>query len=295
MTPSLRAVTLTEPHGGQTNVENVVGVDESEGETCVVVGVRCSRSEDIALVRALIENGLQPFQHKSSSIVRYGSLSEQERAQRVEGLMADLEDSQVSWAAVVCDRGPSPEIRAAATAVAIKKSITNGLSTGAVSHGCGDTVALHDGSYNQYDSDIEALRFALAGHIDTSFQRNICPVLLAFLQDADKIYPQTTAADYIAGYLRDQLTEVTDVAALAVDAVEQFDNSWRDDGPQPDPVYGLDPFQPVRGEGLRSRVIAWIRGQGLPDEPSPTGRDPYRELISQIDDDTVYEYLQDVM
>lgn len=292
MSAPLRSVSLLDSENETLEANNLVGLDESEGDTVVIVAVRCAREDDIALVRALIENELRPFRHKSSSIVRYGDLSEEERADRVGDFIDDLETVSVSWGAIVCERDISSQHKAAAATVAGKKSITNGLATGDVAHGCGKTALLHDGRHNSHTDYHPALRESIPSHIDSSFQQSICPVYLTFLEDADRIYPQTTAADYIAGYLRDQLDSVDDVSSLGMDAVKVFDESWVDPAPQPEPVYQLESFQPIREEGRKSRVLAWLKGQGIPDDPSPTGRDPYLNLIDQIEDDVVYTYLR---
>ncbi|WP_152420795.1 hypothetical protein [Haloarcula japonica] len=277
--------------GESVNADNVIGIDESGDSGSgyyVTVATRCSREADIDLVRNLIENELQPFKHKSSSIIRYSSLTPEGRAERASALLEDLRDTEITWAAIVSQSNPSKEEQAAAAAMAIKKSITHGLSTGAVSHGCGETVAVHDGVRDTYSDYSKDLRKQLSGCCDSSFQRSICPVYLTYLQEADLTYPQSTAADYIAGYIREKYA---DNEAVAHDWIYEFDQSWIDPGPQADPVYRLEEFSPVREAEVRSRVIAWLTGRGIPREPQPTGRDPYQNLIDEIENEIVYEYL----
>jgi hypothetical protein len=239
----------------------------------------------VDLVASLVRNDLQPFQHKSSSIVRYGSLAPEERAERAAALLEDLSDS-VTWAAIVSGARPSEVEQATAAAMAAKKSITHGLSNGAVPHGCGETAVVHDGARDKYSEYSTELQKQLSSCCDSSFQRNICPVYLAYLQEADLIYPQTTVADYIAGYIREAYDKIVDH-----DWIYEFDSSWNDPAPQADPVYHLKRVQPVREAELQSRVIAWLTGQGVPRDPEPRGQNPYRSLVDQIENDEVYEYL----
>jgi len=292
MTSPLRSITVVDAENTQINIDNLVGVDESaDSGSFVIVAVRCTREDDIALVRALVESELQPFRHKSSSIVRYGELDRDERVERVESLLSKLGESSITWAAITCSDNPSNRVKAAAATMAAKKSITNGLQSGNVSHGCGNTALLHDGQYDDYSDYFDDLRTLVSGHFDSGFQRSICPVYLTFLQDADRTYPQNNTADYIAGYLRDQIQHgSTDTLP---EQVSEFDQSWLDSAPQPEPVYHLPEFDPIREEDLRSRVIAWLTGKRIPQDRSPTTRDPYRTLIEQIDDTIVYQYLSE--
>jgi hypothetical protein len=298
MSADLRPVTLQDPSAEtNTNADNVIGVDESGDSGSGIfatAAVRCTRSDDVALVRCLIDNELQPFKHKSSSIVRYDSLSSEERQSRVEDFLDDLQETGVTWAAILYSGRISPEARAAGCAMGIKKSITNGLRTGDVAHGCGDTAVLHDGKRDPSSDYFKCLRKQIPGHCDTEFEQSICPVHLSFLEGADRTYPQTNAADYIAGYLRD-LAEETDLStALNAASIgpEQFDNSWIDPAPSPTPVYRLEELIPVREQELRSRVIAWFTGKGIPPEPSPQNRDPFETFVEQIDDNIVRSYLR---
>lgn len=292
MPSGLRSITLDHPGGERINADNVIGIDESmsgkvEEKYYITTAVRCTREADIQLVSTLIENRLQPFKHKSSSIVRHGRLTPEERRDRVSSFIAGLADTSVTWAAIVSEGNPSENEQAAAAAMAVKKSITNGLSTGDVAHGCGETAVVHDGARDKYSEYTTKLCKQLADCCDKSFQKNICPVYLTYLQEADLIYPQSTAADYIAGYIRDRYEN----GGISHDWVCEYDDSWGDSAPQPDRVYQLERFQPVREAELRSRVIAWMTGRGIPPDPQPTGRDPYRDLVSEIENETVYEYL----
>jgi hypothetical protein len=207
MHPDSSPVTLIDGDSEETvDTENVIGVDESGDSgsgAFAVVAVRCSRSDDVRLVRALIESDLRPFEHKSSSLVRYESLNLEARRERVEELLQSLHDAGVSWSAVLFDGPVSLEQRAAGCAMAIKKSVTNGLNTRTVTRNCGDTAILHDGQPDTSSQYFESLRRQLPSHCNTAFERSICLVHLAFLEQADQTYPQSNTADYLAGYLRE--------------------------------------------------------------------------------------------
>ncbi len=293
MPQKLRSVTLV-GQNETVNADNVIGIDESSDSGAgpyVTAAVRCQRTSDIDLVEHLIKNDLKPFIHKSSSIVRYGSLSPQERASRASSLLADLEGTSITWAAIVSQSHPSEEEQAAAAAMAAKKSITNGLQTGDVSHGCGDTAIIHDGARDEYADYFPRLRKELSSKCDSSFQRNICPVYLTALQEADLVYPHTITADYIASYIREQYEPRE---APAKDWVSEFDASWIDPAPQMDSIYQLKEVQPVREAALQSRVIAWFTGQGIPQDPNPTGQNPYQSFLDQIENERVYKYLREL-
>jgi len=294
MPSDLRSVTLKDSEGESINADNVVGVDESGDRGLgpyVTVAARCSREVDVELVASLIENGLQPFKHKSSSIVKYGSLTPEERADRARSLLEDLDGTAITWAAIVSQSNPSEMEQAAAAAMAVKKSITHGLSTGAVAHGCGETAVIHDGAKDEYSNYPQKLRTLLSSCCDSSFQRSICSVYLTYLQEADLVYPQTTVADYIAAYIREQYENDE---PLHHEWICEFDSSWIDPAPQPDPIYRLERFQPVREAELQSRVIAWLTGRGIPQDPQPTGQNPYQDLVGEIENECVYEYLRDL-
>lgn len=83
MPSPLRPVCITNAdHHVRAN--HLVGVDESGNEAsvdglCVTVAVRTHRENDAELVRAMIESSLEPFKHKSSTLVRHGPSDQSER------------------------------------------------------------------------------------------------------------------------------------------------------------------------------------------------------------------------
>ena len=292
MSVPLRDIRLVRD-GEKQRAPNLIGLDEStttvEGTRyTIVVAVRTAREDDISLLRALIENDLQPFKHKSSSLLRYGDVSVKDRARRVQGLIEDLRSLPVSWSAILWE-GPDKATGLATCAVtAAKKSITNPLQVGDLAHGCGKTAFLHDGREDAHSNYFHQLKRQMPSAFDTSFQQSICPVLLTFMKGADRIYPATNTADYIAGHITRQLENGrSELPPQVLD----FDPSWVDPAPQAEVPYQLDSIRPIREEGVRSRVLAWILGKGIPMNPSPTNRDPYRDHVSQIDDTAVRSYL----
>lgn len=292
----LRDIRLTRGNERQ-RAPNLIGLDESattisNEEYTVVVAVRAARDDEPRMLRALIEHDLQPFRHKSASLVRYGHANREERGARVENFIRELNTLPASWAAVLYQGTNTTGELSAAAVMAAKKSITNPLSSGDLAHGCGGTALLHDGKEDEYSDYFSSLREHMPSTFDTGFQKSICPVFLTFLEDADRTYPPTNAADYIAGYIADQLEESDPLEnSLLGDRVNAFDQSWVDPAPQPEQPYKLDSIEPLEGEGLRSRVLAWILGKGIPRHPSTTTDDPYRRFVEQIDDPVITEYL----
>lgn len=296
MSSSLRPVSVVDSAGERTQVRNLIGMDESGNQLSgdghyVVVSVRNHRKHDIELVRALIENDLRPFEHKSVSLVRYGHIDSTERANRVETFLSDLASLPVTWSAVVCSDLSDSGMRAAATSVSAKKSITNGLTEDGMTPADGATALLHDGAPDGYSDYLDSLRKQAGSEFGPSFQRNLCRVNLTFLRDADRTYPQSNAADYIAGYIRKKLDTGTVPSDLGFSQIVMFDNSWIRPAKQPVPLYRLGELEPIREAELKSRVLSWLTGRGIPPSPTPTGRDPYRTLVERIEDSVVRDYL----
>lgn len=288
----LRDVKLVR-NGEKQRAPNLIGLDESfttiGGTRCtIVVAVRTARENDISLLRALIDNDLRPFKHKSSSLLRYGDVSQEERATRVQTLIEDLRSLPVSWSAILFEGPDEPAELATCAATAAKKSITNPLGTGDLAPKCGQTAFLHDGREDPHSNYFKQLKLQMPSAFDSSFQQSICPVLLTFMEDADRTYPATNTADYIAGYIAHQLD--SGQPRLPSHVVD-YDPSWIDPAPQAEVPYQLDSIRPIRQKGVRSRVLAWIWGKGIPRDPSPRNRDPYRDQVTQIDDDAVRSYL----
>lgn len=104
----------------------------------------------------MIENGLAPFRHKSSTLVRHGPLNASERERRVRSFIEDLATVSVTWAAVVCVDGVDQSERAAAVSVASKKSITRAIDNGAFADENDPAVLVHDGKWDGYSCLVQA-------------------------------------------------------------------------------------------------------------------------------------------
>lgn len=241
----------------------------------------------------MVESNLEPFRHRSSTLVRHGPLDQSEREENVRAFIGKLEASPITWAAVICTAEFDQRDRAAAVSVATKKAITSAIDRDIFGGEHDPAVLLHDGKRDGYGAYNEHLQKQLASDFDPSFQRNICPVERVFLQDADRTYPQSNAADYIAGYLRYRLAGDTTIDGLERNNVYVLDPSWVRRAGTPTPLYELESFRPVRGKVLRSRILCWMKGRGISAEPEPTAYDPYRELVEQFSDSTVRSYLLD--
>lgn len=218
-------------------------------------------------------------------------MSQSERQQSVRAFIETLSTTPITWTAVVCLDGFDQRDRAAAVSTSTKKAITGAMDRGIFDGESDPAVLLHDGKRDGYGSYDEHLRKQLAMDFDPSFQRHICPVYPVFLQDADRTYPQSNAADYIAGYLRTRFVSNTDIGDIEHENVHTLDPSWVRGAGTPTPLYELESFRPIREEELRSRVLCWLLGRGIPPEPEPTGYDPFRERIEQLSDSTVRSYL----
>lgn len=294
MPTPVNPVRIEDETGDTVRAKHLVGVDESESghesEPLVVAAVRSRRDDDIQLVRALIENELQPFIQKSATIVRHGNVTEQDRLDRVESFISDIADTPITWAAIVC-RESSKDHNAAAVCMAAKKALTGAQGQYLVSGDQNPAVFLHDGTHDSYSGYDKRLRKQATADFDPSFQRHVSPMHLTFLRGADRTYPQVNAADYIAGFLRAQLQAGCSVRDLGYDNLEELNQSWIRAASEQAPIYRLEKLRPVREEEIRTRVLSWILGKGRPPNPTPTTHDPTRERIEEIEDTTVRDYL----
>lgn len=296
MPSPLRPVSIHDNTGTQIRARHLIGVDESGNEAstdgiCVSVAVRTQRSGDLDLVRSLIQSDLKPFKHKSSSLVRYEDVSLDERTNRVEDLIDSLEQTSVTWAAVACVEEVTIESQAAATSMAAKKAVTSAIGQNIFSGKSDPAALLHDGTQDQYSDYEKHLRKQISADFDNSFQYEICPVHLTFIQDADRTYPQSNAADYIAGYIRDKLDNGHTIGDLPFENIHRLDPSWIRTAGESVPFYQLAEFDPIQEDRLRSRILSWLIGKGIPQDPEPTTQDPYRDIVTQITDERVREYL----
>ena len=207
MPTPLRTVSISDAENARLSVDTLIGVDESGNESCagdglcVVVAVRAARAVELDLVRALVQSGLQPFKYKSATLGYDARLTGSERQDRVQQFLTTLESLPVAWSGIICRSEYRTAVRAAAAVMAVKKTITREQGH---EHDSNRAAMLHDGKLLTPNYKT-AVRQKVAKEFDTGFQHAFSPVCLAFVNRADLTYPQSIAADYIAGYLRSRL------------------------------------------------------------------------------------------
>ncbi|WP_232820574.1 hypothetical protein [Halorussus litoreus] len=296
MSSSLRPVLIKDETGNSTRANHVVGVDESgndasTGGVCVTVAVRTHRRNDSVLVRALIESGLKPFKFKSSTLVRYGEVNIQERERNVASFINSLQETPITWTAIVCKGSFTQHEQATATSMAAKKAITSAIGQAVNPDKNEPATLLHDGAIDNYREYEKRLREQVAEDFGSSFRHGVCPVHLTFLQNADRTYPQSNAADYIAGYIRSKLESTETIGTIGHNNIKELDPSWVRNSGETSTVYKLAELKPIREMDTRSRALSWLMGKGIPVNPTPTTQDPFRDLVSEIPDKTVRDYL----
>ena len=292
MAAPLRSVSLTDAEDARVTVDTLIGVDESGNESsagdglCVIAAVRAARDTEISLVRALVESGLQPFKYKSATLGYDAQVSASERRKRVQRFLSAIDALPIEWMGIVCRDEYRTSVRAAAVVMAAKKTITRGQP-----HNINQVALLHDGKLLTPNYKT-AVRQKAAKEFDAGFEQAFAPVYTAFVNRADLTYPQSIAADFIAGYLRSRLLDGMTSDQFG-DSLAEFDESWTHALETAAPIYYLDSFQPIRGEGTRSRAAAWIQGETIPLAVDPSDVEVYDRIVRQIDDDVVYTYLSD--
>ena len=222
MATSLRSLSTgtTQP---LTSEAPIVGVDESvksEVGGSAVVAVRCLPEAEGQLLELLIECGLQPFRHKSYSLVHEGGRTASERRDAVGSLVRRLRETAIEWRAIVCPRTLERAEIGAMSAMAAKKAIT---STAYV----GPEAIVFDGDLTDGDPAFKQIRRTASDNFDAGFTTNLCDVSLWAQPDADKLLPQSVAADYLAGYLVGELAKSPESWNGEIEKrINRFDPSW---------------------------------------------------------------------
>lgn len=295
MSSGLRRIELLE-HGivdtqpPVQHASHVVGIDESgnhhEGPF-VMVAVQCPRSHGESLAELLIEFGLEPWKSKSSSTPR--SLSKTELSKTVEQLLDSIDSSPITWHAVAGWGRYTVDQRAATACIVASKALTNGSGTSPEYEG--PAALVHDGGDRMYGSRQEHLRRAATRQFN-GFGDRITPIYITQLQDGDRIYPELTAADYIAGYIRSQLPE-TGVSGIGYN-VQRIDESWRASDDPPATLYSLRSRNRRQSRQKYDRVAAWIEGR-RPSSDEVWGNQPFQSLTDRLQSDIVKDYLLNVL
>jgi len=293
MPPSgLRSVELVEAGRTSSSAEvqtadHVVGIDES-GNTrdspLVMVAVQCPRDHGEDLAELLIDLGLQPWKSKSSSTPP--GISNTELSSRVEELIRRLDALPVSWHGVGGWGSYNKEQRGAIACIVASKAMTGG-SDGEMPDYDGPAILLHDGGAGMYGKQQIELRRAAARQF-SGFGDRITPVYLSNIVKGDMTYPEITAADYIAGYLKSEISGVG-IENLGY-GIDRIDNSWRSSDESPTTLYRLRARNGRRKATSEDRVAAWIEGRRPPEEPA-WNEQPLGSLVDRLHSGTVREYL----
>jgi hypothetical protein len=291
MESGLRRVELVENAGDDTNiqrVDHVVGVDESGNShdgPFVMVAVQCPRSCGELLAELLIEEGLQPWKSKSSSTP--AGVSGDGLSERVRSLLEAIQETPITWFATAGWGTFGKPQRAAIACIVASKAMTGG-SGGEIPEYDGPATLMHDGGHQLYGDSQLAIRRAATRQFD-GFGDRVTPVYLSFLRDGDKTYPEITAADYIAGYLR---SEISDQGISGVDVpLKRIDSSWRaSDRDPPTTLYELRTRHRRRQQTKEGRAASWIEGR-RPPEDGGWNESPIESLTGRLQSDVVRNYI----
>lgn len=294
MPSGLRRVELVESGGedsGHANVQHinhVVGVDESGTSAdgpFVMAAVQCPRGSGEILAEFLIEEGLQPWKSKSSSTP--SGMSNSGLSEHVSNLLDLIEGTPITWHAVAGWGAYSKPERAAIACIVASKAMTGGGNQ-EIPDFNGPATLMHDGGHQLYGAGQLAIRRAATRQFN-GFGDRVTPVYLSFLEDGDKTYPEITAADFIAGYLRSEIPE-RGIEGLR-QPVERINESWRaSDSDPPSPLYQIRTRDRRRQQAKIARAAAWIEGR-RPPEDGGWNESPIESLAGRLTSETVRDYI----
>jgi hypothetical protein len=254
----MRSVQVVDQSSGNTTrADHVIGIDESGNVTgpdaFAIAAVRCPRVNGETLAEILLQHDLNPWQAKSQTITE--SISAQERDQRVEQLIDSLNAESIPWSVAVGYSGGSIHHKAASVTVLAKKTITSAQDFS------GDAVLIPDGAPSMYGDHQTHLRTQASQIFDGSFQSTFGGVYITGLQKADLTYPEATAADYIAAYVRRAVHERDLSVQDLPEQVIWYDSNWREPSVSPVPFYQIQGVSGNYGDITKTRAAAWIKGR----------------------------------
>jgi hypothetical protein len=293
MSSGLREIELLE-HGvvdtqpPVQHASHVVGIDESGNHhdgPFVMTAVQCPRSHGELLAELLIELGLEPWKSKSSSTPR--GMSGTELSGTIEQLLSSFDSSPITWHAVAGWGTYTVDQRAATACIVASKALTGGSSS--VPEYEGPAALVHDGGSRMYGSRQELFRRAATRQFN-GFGDRVTQVYITQLQHGDLVYPEITAADYIAGYIRIQLPEVG-IEGLGYD-IQRIDDSWNVSDDPPSTLYSLRSRNRRQSQQKHDRAAAWIEGR-RPSSDDVWGHQPLHSLANRLQSDVVQGYLLD--
>lgn len=277
---------IDESSGSTTRAEHVLGIDESGTVTdhglFALAAVRCPREKGERLATLLLEHDLAPWRAKSQTLVE--NTSPAERRRRVRNLMSALTAESIPWRVAVGFDKLSIHQKAAAVCVLGKKTITS------VPAFQGDAVLLPDGAPSMYGQNQAHLRKQAAQVFDGSFQSAFGGVYVTGLPNADLTYPEVTAADYIAGYVRETIGERTKSVDSLPDEVIRFDTDWREPSGTPTPFYRISGLTGDYGAQAQTRAAAWIKGRH-PDGENFDVSSQWENTVQMLESEQLQQYL----
>lgn len=281
---------IDESSGSTTRAEHVLGVDESGNVTghdlFALAVVRCPRDAGERLATLLFEHGLVPWRAKSQTLVE--KVSPAERRRRVRNLITSLPGEDIFWRVAIGHTQMSIHQKAAAVCVLAKKTITSTPDFR------GDAVLLPDGAPSMYGQSQAHLRTQAAQVFDGPFQSTFGSVYVTGLPKADLTYPEVTAADYIAGYVREVIEQDTEQIETLPDEVIRFDTNWREPRASPLPFYRIRGLTGDYGLQERTRAAAWIKGRH-PDGGDFDVSSQWENTVRMLESEQLQNYLLDTI
>lgn len=248
-----------------------------------MTAVQCPRWHGESLAESLIDLGLEPWKSKSSSTPQ--SVSGTELSETVEQLLSSFDSSPITCHTVAGWGTYTIDQRAATACIVASKALTGG--SGSVPEYEGPAALVHDGGSRMYGSRQDRLRRAATRQFN-GFGNRVTPVYITQLQDGDRIYPEVTAADYIAGYIRSQLPE-TGIEGIGYD-VQRINDSWNVSDDPPCTLYTLRSRDRRQSQQRYDRAVAWIE-ERQPSSDDVWGSQPLQSLADRLQSDVVQEYL----
>jgi len=289
MSSTLYPTALADVADDRQLADQLVGIDESkqriEGDDILAtVAVACDRAKEEQLLAALIDSRFLPFQHKSSSIIHHGPMTDaEEREAAAETFIERLGSIDAQWQGII-SRDASDGVKATAAAQVAKKCITTRDSRNPY-------LVLHDGAHEASGYG-EMFSRQAASTFDESFQEYVCQVEVSFHPGGDVLYPQIIASDILAGHLSSALSRPDGADVIALDQVERYDDSRNDPADDPLPVETVSP-EGVDTDLAHSCASSWLRGRRRGMETA--ANEGLGQSLGQLSNETTRSYLEDVV
>lgn len=290
MSSGLRPLALRESSSGDSKrAAHVVGIDESGNSAdgpFVLTAVQCPRSSGERLAELLIELDLDPWVSKSSSSP--SNLTDSELTENVIELMDQIQEEPITWNAAACWGNCSVDKQAMTACIVSTKSL---ISYGKSQDGYeGNAALVHDGKGDNFGSGYITLRRAGREQFE-GFGDRETPVYISTLESGDRIYPEITAADYIAGLIRSEIQEKGSIEGLNVPVIDRISESWSTpEDASPEPQYEIRSRDRRRQPKREDRAAAWIEGRRPPTNDG-WGDRPLNSIVERLSSDTVRDYL----